>query len=59
VLDKNPLDDIKNTNTIKYVMKNGRMYDANTMAEVWPRQKQIAHLWWWPSNAPGNNQDKH
>jgi len=34
VLDKNPLDDIKNTNTIKYVMKNGRMYDATTMAEV-------------------------
>jgi imidazolonepropionase-like amidohydrolase len=59
VLDKNPLDDIKNTNTIKYVMKNGRMYDANTMAEVWPRQKQIARLWWWPSGAPGNGQDKH
>ncbi len=59
VLDKNPLDDIKNTNTIKYVMKNGRMYDANTMAEVWPRQKQLAHLWWWPTTAPGNGQDKH
>jgi len=58
VLDKNPLDDIKNTNTIKFVMKNGRMYDANTMAEVWPRQKQIARLWWWPSGAPGNGQDK-
>jgi hypothetical protein len=40
-------------------MKNGRLYDANTMAEVWPRQKQIARLWWWPSGAPGNGQDKH
>ena len=58
ILDKNPLDDIKNTNTIKYVMKNGRMYDANTMAEVWPRQKQLARLWWWPNTAPGNGQDK-
>jgi Tol biopolymer transport system component len=47
VLDKNPLDDIKNTNTIKYVMKNGRLYDGNTLDEVWPRQKQIARLWWW------------
>ena len=28
VLDKNPLDDIKNTNTIQYVMKNGRLYDG-------------------------------
>ena len=59
VLDKNPLDDIKNTNTIKYVMKNGRMYDANTMAEVWPRQKQIANLWWWNAlNASVRGQDK-
>jgi Tol biopolymer transport system component len=53
VLDKNPLEDIKNTNTIKYVMKNGRMYDGNTMAEVWPRQRQIAHLWWWNDKVAG------
>ena len=58
VLDKNPLDDIKNTNTIKYVMKNGRMYDGNTMAEVWPRQRQLAHLWWWNDKAVGSGQDK-
>jgi imidazolonepropionase-like amidohydrolase len=57
VLDKNPLDDIKNTNTIRYVMKNGRLYDGNTMAEVWPRQKQIARLWWW-SNGIAGTQDK-
>jgi hypothetical protein len=50
VLDKNPLDDIRNTNTIHYVMKNGRLYDANTLNEVWPRQQTLASLWWW--NAP-------
>jgi Tol biopolymer transport system component len=53
VLDKNPLEDIKNTNTIRYVMKNGRLYDGNTMAEVWPRQKQIARLWWWSNGIAG------
>lgn len=37
VLDANPLDDIRNTNTIRYVMKNGRLYEADTLAEVWPR----------------------
>ena len=59
VLDKNPLDDIKNTNTIRYVMRNGRMYDASTMAEVWPRQKQIARLWWWTNaNSVGGQQEK-
>jgi Tol biopolymer transport system component len=51
VLDKNPLDDIRNTNTIRYVMKNGRMYDGNTMNEVWPRQQQITQLWWWSEKA--------
>ena len=39
VLDANPLDDIRNTNTIRYVMKNGRLYDASTMNEIWPRQR--------------------
>ncbi len=51
VLDKNPLDDIKNTNTIHYVMKNGRLYDGSTLNEVWPRQKQMARLWWWPTTS--------
>ena len=45
VLDANPLDDIKNTNTIKYVMKNGRLYDATTMNEIWPRQRTTAETW--------------
>ncbi|MDB4880347.1 MAG: WD40-like beta Propeller containing protein [Gemmatimonadetes bacterium] len=47
VLDANPLDDIRNTNTVRFVMKNGRMYEASTMNEVWPRQKAVANLWWW------------
>jgi len=55
VLDKNPLDDIKNTNTIRYVMKNGRLYDGNTLAEIWPRQKQLARLWWWTDGTPGQD----
>lgn len=36
ILDKNPLDDIHNTNTIKYVMKGGILYDGNNLDEVWP-----------------------
>ena len=38
VLESNPLDDIRNTNTVRYVMKNGRLYDGDTLDEVWPRQ---------------------
>jgi hypothetical protein len=55
VLDANPLDDIKNTNTVRYVMKNGRLYDGNTLAEIWPRQREVAKLWWWNAE-PGTTQ---
>ena len=39
ILEENPLDDIRNTNTIRLVMKNGRLYDGNTLDELWPRQQ--------------------
>jgi Tol biopolymer transport system component/imidazolonepropionase-like amidohydrolase len=39
VLDANPLDNIRNTNTVRYVMMNGRMHDGNTLDEIWPRQR--------------------
>jgi len=51
VLDKNPLDDIKNTNTIRYVMKNGRVYDGNTLTEIWPRQRPLPAQWWMTHDA--------
>jgi hypothetical protein len=47
VVTANPLDDIRNTNTVRYVMKNGRLYEGDTLAEVYPRQRALAPLWWW------------
>ena len=47
VLDGNPLDNVRNTNTVRFVMKNGRLYDGNTLDEVWPRQKKMERLDWW------------
>jgi imidazolonepropionase-like amidohydrolase len=47
VLDANPLDDIRNTNTVRYVMKNGRLYDAATLDEMWPRQRKLPTTQWW------------
>ena len=46
VLDANPLENIANTNTVRYVMRNGRLYDGNTLAEVWPRQRDLGRPWW-------------
>ncbi len=34
VLDKNPLEDIRNSESVRYTMVNGRLYDAETMNET-------------------------
>ena len=47
ILAKNPLDDIHNTAAIRYVMKNGELFDGNTLDQVWPLKKPLAPLWWW------------
>ncbi len=47
VLDRNPLEDIQNTNSVAMVMKNGRLYDANTLDELWPRPRKLPPPWWW------------
>ncbi|MBA4057542.1 MAG: amidohydrolase, partial [Marivirga sp.] len=36
ILDKNPLENLRNSNSINKVMKNGRLYDGNTLDEVYP-----------------------
>lgn len=40
ILDKNPLENIRNTNTVYRVMKNGRLYEGNTLDEVYPNQRK-------------------
>jgi Tol biopolymer transport system component/imidazolonepropionase-like amidohydrolase len=34
IMDKNPLENIKNSNSVIYTMVNGRLYDVNTMNEI-------------------------
>jgi Tol biopolymer transport system component/imidazolonepropionase-like amidohydrolase len=47
ILEKNPLTDIRNTNTIVYVMKNGEMFEGETLNQVWPVQKKLEKQYWW------------
>jgi hypothetical protein len=47
ILRNTPLDDIRNTMDIEYVMKNGELFVGDTLDEVWPTQKPLAPLWWW------------
>jgi Tol biopolymer transport system component len=47
VLVENPLLDIRNTNTIRYVMKNGELFEGDTLEQIWPQQKTAPRMWWW------------
>ncbi|MGH7717246.1 MAG: amidohydrolase family protein, partial [Gemmatimonadaceae bacterium] len=46
VLDANPLEDIRNTNSVRYVMKNGRLYEGDTLNEVWPSKRPLPQQAW-------------
>jgi imidazolonepropionase-like amidohydrolase len=47
VLDQNPLTDIRNTNTIRYVMKNGELFEGDTLEQIWPAQRKLEKQYWW------------
>ena len=46
ILDKDPLVNIKNSVSIKYVMKNGVLYDGKTLDKVYPVKAAITKPWW-------------
>jgi hypothetical protein len=51
ILDANPLTDLRNTNTVGMVMKNGRLYNGDTLNEIWPREVERAFYWQRPGPA--------
>ncbi len=48
IMDSNPLDTITNTESLRYTMINGRLYDCNTLNEVGSQQKRAP--FWWENN---------
>ncbi|WP_417319619.1 amidohydrolase family protein [Erythrobacter aureus] len=47
ILNKNPLDDIRNSDDIKYIVKNGVVYDGNTMTQLYPVYTPPPRLHWY------------
>ena len=45
VLSANPLEDLQNTREIRYVMANGRLYNADTMDQVAPEAAPRPKFW--------------
>ena len=46
ILDKNPLDDIRNTNSVRYTMINGRLYDSLSMNEIGNYDRPRSQFYW-------------
>ncbi len=46
VLDADPLADIHNTERIRWVVKNGEVYEAETMKQVWPKEEELPAFFW-------------
>jgi hypothetical protein len=46
VLDDNPLDDIRNTNSVRFTIINGRVYDPYSMNEIIRRDKARSKFYW-------------
>ncbi len=51
VLNANPLDNIRNTLDMRYVMKGGVLFDAETLDEIWPERKAFGPYYWHDASA--------
>jgi hypothetical protein len=57
ILGNNPLENIRNTNTVEMVMKDGRLYDADNLNEIYPKEIKAEFNWEQikPLDLPGTN----
>ena len=46
VLDADPLADIHNSVKIRWVVKNGEVYEADTLRQVWPAERALPRFFW-------------
>ncbi|MBS0416907.1 MAG: PD40 domain-containing protein [Proteobacteria bacterium] len=46
VLDRNPLEDIHNSNSVRYTMLNGRLYDSTTLNEIGNHPRPRGKFYW-------------
>ena len=53
-----PCADIRNTLAIDAVMKDGRLYDASTLDEVWPWPRKFPELWYRNDKPPGGAESR-
>ncbi|MBJ7438081.1 MAG: PD40 domain-containing protein [Sphingopyxis sp.] len=45
IFDADPLVDIRNSRTVKLVMRGGHLFDADTLDELWPVERKLPPPW--------------
>lgn len=45
MLEKNPLENIRHSNTVSLVVKNGFVYEAETLDKVYPTKEKQEYPW--------------
>lgn len=53
ILDHDPTADIRNTLSISRVIQGGRLYDADTLDQLWPTPRRFPRPWYWDDRPPG------
>ena len=46
ILKANPLDDIRHSDDIAWVVKNGEVFHGDTLDKTWPKQEALPEQWW-------------
>ncbi len=46
IMDRNPIENIRNSEAIGMVMLNGRLYDAKTLNEIGNEPRTRKPFWW-------------
>ncbi len=54
ILDRDPLVDIRNTQSVAQVMRGGRLYAADTLDEIWPTPHAQPAPWFADKAAPAH-----
>lgn len=55
VMDKNPLENIRNSDSVRFVMLNGRLYDAATMNQAGNHPVKGGAFYWEGGKDPGSS----
>jgi Tol biopolymer transport system component len=47
ILNDDPLSNIRHTNSVRMVMKNGELFDGDSLDRLWPTPKKLDPPFWW------------